>query len=234
MIRAEHWLWIPLSVLGCWNTRAQTDAAWAIVLSWIWIACSITNRIAMGPHAGRKVLTLQTIPAREEEEYGTEQLGRSVKGCMGKYRAAEWLLTCHQYRLLVWQIAGDKCLMFPILRSKCSWRRQWWCSSEHMVWDGLQLAVVISPSNYPKIRCKISLPINNCRSDIYRLLLVNHSWVKWRLITLGTLQIGKQAMRTCTAFCVVYFGDINQLPQGRFLLVPVHRLAIIQPVVYVL
>ncbi|MFT5894938.1 MAG: hypothetical protein ACI8VW_001811 [bacterium] len=43
----------------------------------------------MGPHAGRKVLTLQTIPAREEEEYGTEQLGRSVKGCMGKYRAAE-------------------------------------------------------------------------------------------------------------------------------------------------
>ena len=37
---------------------------------------SITYRIAMGPHAGRKVLTLQTIPAREEEEYGTDQLGR--------------------------------------------------------------------------------------------------------------------------------------------------------------
>jgi molybdate transport repressor ModE-like protein len=36
---------------------------------------SITYRIAMGPQAGRKVLTLQTIPAREEE-YGTEQLGR--------------------------------------------------------------------------------------------------------------------------------------------------------------
>jgi hypothetical protein len=30
----------------------------------------------MGPHAGRKVLTLQSIPAREEEEYGTDQLGR--------------------------------------------------------------------------------------------------------------------------------------------------------------
>jgi hypothetical protein len=37
---------------------------------------SITYRIAMGPHAGRKVLTLQTIPAREEEEYGTDRLGR--------------------------------------------------------------------------------------------------------------------------------------------------------------
>ncbi|MFK8083527.1 MAG: hypothetical protein AB8B97_24870, partial [Granulosicoccus sp.] len=37
---------------------------------------SITYRIAMGPHAGRKVLTLQTIPAREEEEHGTDQLGR--------------------------------------------------------------------------------------------------------------------------------------------------------------
>ncbi len=37
---------------------------------------SITYRIAMGPQAGRKVLTLQTIPAREEEEYGTDQLGR--------------------------------------------------------------------------------------------------------------------------------------------------------------
>ena len=30
----------------------------------------------MGPQAGRKVLTLQTIPAREEDEYGTDQLGR--------------------------------------------------------------------------------------------------------------------------------------------------------------
>ncbi len=37
---------------------------------------SITYRIAMGPHAGRKVLTLQTIPAREEEEYGTDRLSR--------------------------------------------------------------------------------------------------------------------------------------------------------------
>jgi len=37
---------------------------------------SIAYRIAMGPHAGRKALTLQTIPAREEEEYSTEQLGR--------------------------------------------------------------------------------------------------------------------------------------------------------------
>ena len=36
---------------------------------------SITYRIAMGPQAGRKVLTLQTIPTREVE-YGTEQLGR--------------------------------------------------------------------------------------------------------------------------------------------------------------
>lgn len=30
----------------------------------------------MGPQAGRKVLMLQTISAREEEEYGTDQLGR--------------------------------------------------------------------------------------------------------------------------------------------------------------
>ena len=30
----------------------------------------------MGPHVGCKVLTLQTIPARDEEEYGTDQLGR--------------------------------------------------------------------------------------------------------------------------------------------------------------
>jgi len=37
---------------------------------------SITYRIAMGPHMGRKVLTLQTIPAGEEEYYGTDQLGR--------------------------------------------------------------------------------------------------------------------------------------------------------------
>ena len=37
---------------------------------------SITYRIAMGPHAGRKVLTLQTIPAWEEDDYGTDQLGR--------------------------------------------------------------------------------------------------------------------------------------------------------------
>jgi hypothetical protein len=39
---------------------------------------SITYRIAMGPQAGRKVLKLQTIPAREEEEYGTDQLVRIV------------------------------------------------------------------------------------------------------------------------------------------------------------
>jgi hypothetical protein len=37
---------------------------------------SITYRIAMGPHAGRKVLTLQTIPAWEEDDYGTDQVGR--------------------------------------------------------------------------------------------------------------------------------------------------------------
>jgi hypothetical protein len=37
---------------------------------------SITYRIAMGPHAGRKVLTLQTTPASEEDDYGTDQLGR--------------------------------------------------------------------------------------------------------------------------------------------------------------
>ena len=30
----------------------------------------------MEPHAGRKVLTLQTIPAREGEEHGTDQFGR--------------------------------------------------------------------------------------------------------------------------------------------------------------
>ena len=32
---------------------------------------SITYRIAMGPHAGRKVFTLQTIPAWEEDDFGT-------------------------------------------------------------------------------------------------------------------------------------------------------------------
>ena len=37
---------------------------------------SITYRIAMGPHAGRKVFTLQTIPAWEEDDFGTDQLGR--------------------------------------------------------------------------------------------------------------------------------------------------------------
>ena len=36
---------------------------------------SITYRIAIGPQAERKVLTLQTIPALAEE-YGTEQFGR--------------------------------------------------------------------------------------------------------------------------------------------------------------
>lgn len=33
---------------------------------------SITHRIAMGLHLGRKVLTLKTIPLREEEEFGTK------------------------------------------------------------------------------------------------------------------------------------------------------------------
>ena len=37
---------------------------------------SITYRIAMGPQAGRKVLTVQTIPAWQEDDYGTDQLGR--------------------------------------------------------------------------------------------------------------------------------------------------------------
>lgn len=37
---------------------------------------SITYRIAMGPQAGRKVLTLQTIPAWGEDDYGNDQLGR--------------------------------------------------------------------------------------------------------------------------------------------------------------
>jgi len=37
---------------------------------------SITYRIAMGPHAGSKVVTLQTIPAWEEDDFGTDQLGR--------------------------------------------------------------------------------------------------------------------------------------------------------------
>jgi hypothetical protein len=36
---------------------------------------SITCRRAMGPQAGRKVLTLQTIPAREEDEFGADQFG---------------------------------------------------------------------------------------------------------------------------------------------------------------
>ena len=30
----------------------------------------------MGPHAGRQVHTVHTIPAREREEHGTDQLGR--------------------------------------------------------------------------------------------------------------------------------------------------------------
>ena len=37
---------------------------------------SITYRIAMGPQAGRKVLTVQTIPAWEEDDCDTGQLGR--------------------------------------------------------------------------------------------------------------------------------------------------------------
>ena len=37
---------------------------------------SITYRIAMGPQAGRKVLTLQTIPAWGENDYGNDLLGR--------------------------------------------------------------------------------------------------------------------------------------------------------------
>ena len=31
----------------------------------------------MGPHAGRKVFTLQTIPAWEEDDFSTDQLGRN-------------------------------------------------------------------------------------------------------------------------------------------------------------
>jgi len=37
---------------------------------------SIMYRIALGSQTGRKVLTLQTIPAWEEDGYGTDQLGR--------------------------------------------------------------------------------------------------------------------------------------------------------------
>ena len=37
---------------------------------------SITYRIAMGPQVGRKVLTVQTIPAWEEDDCGTGQLGK--------------------------------------------------------------------------------------------------------------------------------------------------------------
>ena len=37
---------------------------------------SITYWIAMGPQAGSKLLTVQTIPAWEEDDYGTGQLGR--------------------------------------------------------------------------------------------------------------------------------------------------------------
>ena len=52
------------------------------------------TRIAMGALAGRKVLTLQTIPAGEEEEYGTDQLGRIARilvACWGsgEYAAAQ-------------------------------------------------------------------------------------------------------------------------------------------------
>ena len=37
---------------------------------------SIMYRIAIGPHAERRVFTLQTIPAWEEADFGTDQLGR--------------------------------------------------------------------------------------------------------------------------------------------------------------
>ena len=46
---------------------------------------SITYLIAMVALAGRKVLTLRTIPAREEEKYGTDQLGR-----IGSINVACW------------------------------------------------------------------------------------------------------------------------------------------------
>jgi hypothetical protein len=37
---------------------------------------SITYRIALGPRLGRKVFTLQTIPSWEDDDYGTNQVGK--------------------------------------------------------------------------------------------------------------------------------------------------------------
>ena len=37
---------------------------------------SITYRIAVGPRQGRKVFTLQTIPSWEDDDYGTNQVGK--------------------------------------------------------------------------------------------------------------------------------------------------------------
>ena len=37
---------------------------------------SITYRIAVGPQQGRKVFTLQTIPSWEDDDYGTNKVGK--------------------------------------------------------------------------------------------------------------------------------------------------------------
>ncbi len=37
---------------------------------------SITYRIAVGPQQGRKVFTLQTIPSWEDDDFGTNQVGK--------------------------------------------------------------------------------------------------------------------------------------------------------------
>jgi hypothetical protein len=37
---------------------------------------SITYRIAVGPQQGRKVFTLQTIPSWEDDDFGSNQVGK--------------------------------------------------------------------------------------------------------------------------------------------------------------
>ena len=51
----------------------QEDAAMGLI-----VGASITYRLAFGPNAGRKALTLQTIPVRNEEHKGGDLVGRQA------------------------------------------------------------------------------------------------------------------------------------------------------------
>ena len=50
------------------------------------LSCSVTYRIATGPQQGRKVFTLQTIPAREEDDRFVRVAEEPVSACMPESR----------------------------------------------------------------------------------------------------------------------------------------------------